>query len=585
MSLIRRLYKKEDIPIEENNSEDRPRVALVPVKKFARMAELSVLLPKHISERYKAIILDCDESNRYTIGMLHPSFVIRVELANIINVPSQTIKLMQLMPGTYEQFSQIAYGNNEASEFNQHATPISNILRSWNEVDPTGSLSTAIDTDEDGDENFDLKESRNLRDGMKLILREAFSAGASDIYLEQGENVGRIRFRINDVIHPYSSDIPIERMHGLINTLAHDAKVSDAGLKHRIYSAAIKVKIRRKDGNIIRTKYRIEFCPTIWGISVTMRLQTRRFFNLERTGLEPGQLLDIYECIEIPDGVVLLAGPTGSGKSNTLEGILQQFEDRNEMKIVQFGDPVEFPNSKRTQIEINREVTWMAAMNSALRQKPDVISPGEVRTKEQAQVVIDAALTGHIVPTTIHSNDAASTFARLASLGIEYRLQADAIRMVIAQRLVNVLCNHCKRPYKPSVAELSKLGIDMDYHSSAIFYTKAGCRVCSDTGFSGERTAFGEVLRVTPDMAEIVASGVRPSQLAANATSIMGHRMVTMRHAAARKVMAGITTFAEIQRVLNLSIDSIAEDEVHEATVVPDQADKPDEEEWTLDLS
>jgi type II secretory ATPase GspE/PulE/Tfp pilus assembly ATPase PilB-like protein len=581
---VRRLYRRDDnkeMPNQEYGLATTNNLSLVPVSKFARIAELAARLPKNISERHRAIILDCDETNHYTIGMVHPSSLGRMELANLLNVSSQTVNVMQLMPGAYEQFFQIAYNNEDKDNSeadNNRESP--RMLRSWNEVDPSANHS-AVEAEDEQEENFDIRETRNLRDGMKLILREAFAVGASDIYLEQGEKSGRIRFRINDVIHSYSSDIPLERMRGLINTLAHDANVSDAGLKHRIYSAAIKIKVRRADGEIVRTKYRIEFCPTIWGTTVTMRLQTRRFFDLEKTGLEPGQLLDIYECIKIPDGVILLTGPTGSGKSNTLEGILQQFEDRDELKLVQFGDPIEFPHPRRTQIEIGREVTWMAAMNSALRQKPDVISPGEVRTKEQAQVVIDAALTGHIVPTTIHSNDAVNTFARLASLGIEPRLQADAIRMVIAQRLVNVLCDDCKRPYRPPIDELTRLGISPDASHSATFYTKVGCKYCGNSGFTGHRTAFGEVLRITPELSEMIANGTRPSNIAAVATNVMGHKMVSMRQAAARKVLSGITTFAEVQRVLNLTTE-LDEEEIHEATVVEDQTH---EEEWTLDLA
>lgn len=350
---------------------------------------------------------------------------------------------------------------------------------------------------------------------LNSIFLEALAKHASDIHIESGKTDAAIRFRIDGML-VFIRNISRER-----------SRAVSARLK--LLSNLNVLETRRpQDGHIDITSenysldVRISVTPTIRGESVVLRLLNRsdNVFTLDSLGFSPGHRKIIAGLLGVPSGLVLVTGPTGSGKTTTLAAVLGELNTES-TKIISIEDPVEYRVEGITQIQVNEELglTFDAALRRIFRQDPDVIMVGEIRDAETAELAVRAALTGHLVFATLHTNDAPEAVFRLQNMGIPPYMASAVLRAVIAQRLIRRVCTACGA---------------------------AGCDACSGTGYRG-RTVIAEILAVTPDLAGRISSGIRPGELA---SLLAKKRHVTLFDDAAEKAAAGVTTAGEIRREL-----------------------------------
>jgi type IV pilus assembly protein PilB len=376
---------------------------------------------------------------------------------------------------------------------------------------------------------------------VNLLIVQAVSEKASDIHIEPQENRTRIRYRIDGIMHEVSS-APVH---------LHSSIVSRIKIMSRLDIAETRVP---QDGRF-ETKYenrgidvRVSSYPTIYGETMVMRLLDKEamLFSLADLGFTPEMLLKFGEMIRRPYGIILVTGPTGSGKTTTLYATLQSI-NTPERNIVTIEDPVEYELAGIRQSQINPKagLVFANALRSLLRQDPDVILVGEIRDLETSGVAIEAALTGHLVFSTLHTNDAPGALNRLVDMGVEPFLISSATAGVIAQRLVRKICSNCKIPQEVPREFLQKFNLqDKNY----TFYHGKGCKTCRGTGYKG-RTAIFEILTIDEKLREMVvakASSTAMKQVAVAAG------MRTLRDDGIQKAIAGATTLDEVMRVTQL---------------------------------
>ncbi len=394
---------------------------------------------------------------------------------------------------------------------------------------------------EDGDES--AVEAPVIRLANHLIY-EGLNRGASDIHIEQHEGRGELRIRIDGVLEPGPA-IPAEVVGALI-------------LRIKVMSGLDISERRRPQGGRIRfdapgrpVDLRIATMPTIFGENVVIRIlkQDISLFEIEKIGFLPDQLEAFKEAIQAPQGIILVTGPTGCGKSTTLYSALRALPVRS-LKVVTLEDPVEYELQDIQQTHVNPEagVTFAAGLRALLRQDPDVLLVGEVRDEETAQLAIRAALTGHLVLTTLHTNDAIGAIPRLRDMGIERYLLASTIRAVVAQRLVRLVCAACAFEEDVPVRALGALAGELpDPSLEAVPVRRgAGCEACRGSGYKG-RTGILELLLPSEGMRQAVLAGSG----AANELEDLARRggMVTLRRAGVLKMLDGQTTPEEVLRV------------------------------------
>jgi general secretion pathway protein E len=409
------------------------------------------------------------------------------------------------------------------------------------------------------DATFDLKQEVNVLDEedpeatvvsfVNQIMREALDERATDIHVEPLENDLRIRYRIDGVLH----EVPVPPR----------IKVLQASVISRIkIMAHLDIAERRmpQDGRINLEMegqpidVRVATIPTVSGESISLRLLSRNRFDFSLLGLTPEAERRIRDLIAQPNGIILLTGPTGCGKSTSLYTFLSMLNTM-ERRIVTVEDPVEHKLTGVMQIAIKPEInlTFATALRSILRGDPNVIMVGEMRDFETAEIAIRAALTGHLVFSTLHTNDAIGGITRLIDMGVQPFLVSSSVRAFLAQRLVRVLCPHCKRPAKPSESFLTQIGFPLQ-HRDRILET-AGCEKCRQTGYQG-RAALFEICLVTPAMQDMISQGKSGELLRAKA---LQEGMVPLRQDGWNRVIAGTTTVEEVVRVTAADVDVLDE--------------------------
>ncbi len=549
-----------------------PSTALVRERVYGQeqLTDLASRLPRQIAEDNEATLLDTVGSSGYTIGITDPSNFIAIRnVARALRVGTKDLRVKLIRTERLRTLQSIAYGlkdlalrQHEAVEGDEGDFSDANAARdtvSWNIIDPGAEAAAKARAAADDREEELGRGVGGIRANAEYVVLEAARRGASDIHFEPGPDVGRIRFRIDGVMYEYAPDVPTARMENLINAYADMAGVNAYLLPHEPCDAAITIRLETAPGKKIKTTIRFASCPALFGVDLTLRLNLTKFRNFEEIGYEHQQLERIYEGLKHRKGVILVTGETGSGKSNSLEAFIRRVEDGDTRKVIQPCDPVEFPNPKRTQIPIQSQVTWAKTLKSSLRKDPNIFSPGEFRNSDEARFVYRAADTGHLVLTTVHTNDVAATFGRLHDLGIESYKLGRLTKLIVSQELVRKLCPHCKEPDPdaPFIAE-RLIGVvfpDRDDLKEAIkkaegqspFFAAAGCRACYDTGYKG-RSVVAEVLCMTNDIAQMVARGTEGEEVVAYA--VKEHGMMTLAEAAARKVIRGVTSFAEVEHLL-----------------------------------
>jgi len=396
-------------------------------------------------------------------------------------------------------------------------------------------------------DNNDIAQLRELAEEAPVIefvnnlLSQAFDQGASDVHIEPGEHILEIRFRIDGVLYNRFT-LPKERFPAIASRIK---LISGMDIAERRLPQDGRLGIRLSGEE---TDLRVSTVPGVHGESVVLRLlpKERGRFGLEYLGLESDHYNLFLKWIKEPHGIILVTGPTGSGKSTTLYAALEAVNDKKK-KIITVEDPVEYQIEGITQIQTHSEIgyTFARALRSILRQDPDVILIGEIRDKETAEIAIQASLTGHLVLSTLHTNDAISSFTRLIDMGIEPFLVATPVRAVMAQRLVRRLCPVCAEPAMPihAIQEITEKII----HSKELPNWKIpkGCPECQGIGYKG-REGIYEMIAVTPEMQQLILKGNASDEIRSLAKK---QHYRTLREDGLLKAYKGITSVEEVLRV------------------------------------
>jgi type IV pilus assembly protein PilB len=379
---------------------------------------------------------------------------------------------------------------------------------------------------------------------VNLIFQDSVTKGVSDIHFEPYEKVFRIRFRIDGILHEYMTP-PMNLKNKVLSRVKLIAGI-DIAERRLPQDGRIRTKLSI-DGKTKAVDMRVSSLPTIHGEKIVIRLldKDNLMLDLTKLGFEPLSLQRFDKAISEPWGIVLVTGPTGSGKTNTLYSAISKLNNE-EVNIITAENPVEFNLFGINQVNIKETIglTFPAALRSFLRQDPNIILVGEVRDFETADIAIKAALTGHLVLSTLHTNDAPSTVARLINMGIEPFLVSSAVRLVVAQRLVRRLCIQCKKPSKTPVQTLIDIGLSPEDAKSAKIFEPDGCEKCSSTGYKGRLGLF-EVMEIDDELREQVMIGASTSELRQKAKE---KGMLTLRMSGLEKIKTGQTSIDEVVR-------------------------------------
>ncbi len=394
-------------------------------------------------------------------------------------------------------------------------------------------------TDEEIDDGLDLETSPNdapVIQLVNLLVEEALRLRASDIHIEPYEKSLRVRYRVDGVLREMST--PPKKMQ---NAIVSRIKIlSQLNIAERRLPQDGRFKIRKDNRNI---DFRVSIIPTVFGEKVCMRILDQGALMLDLTdlGFDEEDLRKFEVFIRKPYGIILITGPTGSGKSTTLYSALSTINDpRKNINTIE--DPVEYQLRGINQVQVKPEIglTFADGLRSFLRQDPDIIMVGEIRDLETAEIAVRAALTGHLVLSTLHTNDAPSTINRLTNMGVESYLVTASLLMVVAQRLVRKVCDKCKEEYKPNREVLQSLGLNEDRQYK--FQKVKGCEKCNGTGYKG-RVALYEVMIVTDEMRDLILKGASNVELKHFA---IDNSMRSLRAAGVQKVVQGVTTIDEV---------------------------------------
>jgi type IV pilus assembly protein PilB len=374
------------------------------------------------------------------------------------------------------------------------------------------------------------------------ILIKAVKLGVSDIHFEPYEKVFRVRYRLDGVLYQELT-LPLEIKNAIISRLKIMAAL-DIAERRLPQDGRIKLKLSKKRD----IDFRVSCLPTLFGEKVVLRLLDKSNLQLDMTklGFDEYQLERINEALDKPYGMVLVTGPTGSGKSTTLYSALARV-NTEETNISTAEDPVEFNMFGINQVQMRDDIglNFSAALRSFLRQDPDIIMVGEIRDFETAEIGIKAALTGHLVLSTLHTNDAPSTINRLLNMGIEPFLVSSSVILIIAQRLVRKICQDCKEPLKQDVQSLLDFGLTEEEAEKSTLYHGKGCGKCNGKGYKG-RVALYEVMKITDDMRELIVRGATNMELRELAIE---EKMDTLRRSGIKKIIQGMTTLEEVAGV------------------------------------
>jgi type IV pilus assembly protein PilB len=378
---------------------------------------------------------------------------------------------------------------------------------------------------------------------VNLVLTDAIKKDASDIHIEPYEKEFRVRYRIDGVL--YEVMRPPMKLKNAITSRLKIMSELDIAERRLPQDGRIKLKLGRGR----EMDYRVSVLPTLFGEKTVLRLLDKSNLQLDMTklGFEQEQLEVFQHAIHQPFGMVLVTGPTGSGKTTTLYSALSELNKVSE-NISTAEDPVEFNLTGINQVQMHEEIglNFAAALRSFLRQDPDIIMVGEIRDFETAEIAVKAALTGHMVLSTLHTNDAPSTVNRLLNMGIEPFLVASSVNAIVAQRLARRICNECREPDPEAGAEaLVAAGLSEEDARSTKAQKGRGCNVCSNTGYKG-RVAIYEVMRIGEELKEFVLNGASATELKREAIRL---GMLTLRRSALNKLREGTTTVSEVYRV------------------------------------
>jgi len=442
----------------------------------------------------------------------------------------------------------------ELKEFEIVFSKRSEILSAINmsyEFSPDSAEQIVQDMEESGPTIIrELEESADLLDDtsdapiIKLvnhIISQSIKARASDIHIEPYQNRFKVRYRVDGILYDLLN--PPKRIEAAL--ISRIKVMSKLNIAEKRLPQDGRFEVRVGDQQI---DVRVSTIPTSFGERVVLRLlnKTASVFGFPELGLSPERLEQLKQLVTSPNGIILVTGPTGSGKTTTLYAVLSSI-NHPDINIITIEDPVEYQLAGISQIQVNPKIdlTFARGLRSIVRQDPDVILVGEIRDHETAEIAVQSALTGHLVFSTLHTNDSASAITRLVDIGVEPFLISSSVIAVIAQRLVRVLCPRCKEPYRPADAVLQSVGIFPDETMDQPIYRARGCESCIQTGFKG-RIGIFEIMIMNESIKNMILQSFDSNMIK---TQSVKDGMVTLRQDGIRKVLAGVTTIEEVLRV------------------------------------
>ncbi|HEV2904972.1 MAG TPA: GspE/PulE family protein, partial [Pyrinomonadaceae bacterium] len=382
---------------------------------------------------------------------------------------------------------------------------------------------------------------------VDTVIYNAMESRASDIHIETRDTEVQVKYRIDGALYQKVDPIDLAYHQTLISRIK---VMSELDIAERRVPQDGRFRVRYKGRNV---DFRVSIMPTVHGEDAVIRILDKEQINesfknldLDVVGFDPEDLRKFRRYIAEPYGMVLVTGPTGSGKTTTLYAALNEIRNEED-KIITIEDPVEYQLHGITQIPVNEKkgLTFARGLRSILRHDPDKIMVGEIRDEETAQIAIQSALTGHLVFTTVHANNVIDVIGRFLNMGVEPYNFVSSLNCVLAQRLVRILCTICRRPYHPSDTELIESGLQPDEHRNRVFYLNTGCESCNHTGYRG-RTAIHELLDLSDNIREMIVER-RPGSEVRRAAEAEG--LTSLRESALKKIFTGVSTLHEINRV------------------------------------
>jgi len=475
--------------------------------------EVISLIPEHLARQYKLMPVFKVE-NTLTIAMVDPTNVFVIdELQRTAGCMIEPVLVDEMsIHRAHEQY----YGTS-------------------------GSLQDIIASlDKDKIKNFeDLGEEAPVIKLVNLIIVKAIEQSASDIHVEPEDKFLGIRYRVDGILYRKES-FPKYLQPAVISRVKIMSGL-DVAEKRLPQDGRMLMKVGNKD-----IDFRVSTCPTIHGENAVLRVldKSSMAVGLEGTGFSHKQLEMFKDLINQPYGIILVTGPTGSGKTTTLYSALRKL-NKEDVNIMTVEDPVEYQFPQIRQVPVNPKIglTFAAALRSFLRQDPDIIMVGEIRDVETAEIAVQAALTGHLVLSTLHTNDAPTAFTRLVEMGIEPFLVSSSLVGVLAQRLVRKICSHCKEEYLPSTEILASL--EFEPNAGIKFSRGRGCRLCGNTGYKG-RIGIFELLRNSPAVQKLILRKASADEIKEQGKK---EGLITLRDSAIQKLLDKVTTVEEVLRV------------------------------------
>jgi general secretion pathway protein E/type IV pilus assembly protein PilB len=497
--------------------------------------EVLALVPRHIARRYKVVPV-YRHDNTLTVAISDPMDVDTIDsLRYILRVNVEPVVASK--PDIEASLARYYGGGDDTVE---------NMLQEITEGEIDLGISAKA-AELRIDEGAETEADAPIIKLVGLIINEAYRSRASDIHIEPMEKRLRVRYRIDGVLHEVENP-PKKLQQTIISRLKIMSNMSIAE-KRVPQDGRIEIPVM---GRVL--DLRVSCLPTNHGESIVMRIldKSSLLLGLSDLGFFTDQEEVINRVIGSPDGVFLITGPTGSGKTTTLYACLNTI-NKPDRKIITVEDPVEYQLAGINQVQVNAEInlTFAAALRSILRQAPNIIMIGEIRDLETANIAVQSALTGHLVFSTLHTNDAPSAVTRLIDIGVKPFLVASAVRAIMAQRLVRSVCPRCKEPYTPSKYEMDMLRLDPEEMKKTTIYKGRGCSDCAKTGYRGRKGIF-EIFVIDEEMRRMVYEKVSSNVLRNRAREI---GMRTLREDGVRKIMAGITTPEEVISITQRDMD------------------------------
>lgn len=494
--------------------------------------DLVSIVPESIARVYLLVPVRLEE-NVLTVAMVEPQNIFAID-----ELRAETGLIIRPALSSKEQIIQALdtyYGRKNSLE---------KMLTVVTEESPS---ETEVSAHEEIEEIRQSAEKAPIVRLVDAIITDAVKSRASDIHIEPARDFFKVRFRIDGILHDITTS-PKYLYRAVISRIKIMSNI-DIAEKRKPQDGGFRVDL---EGNIIDV--RTSTYPSIYGEKAVLRLLSREksFLDLAELGFEPEELETFVSLIKRPCGIILVVGPTGSGKSTTLYSVLSKINSP-EKNIITIEDPVEYKIEGITQSQVNVKagLTFSNSLRSMMRQDPDVIMVGEIRDLETAQLAVRASLTGHLVFSTLHTNDAPSTITRLVNMGVEPYLVASSLLGVVAQRLVRLICPRCKEEIEPSPFLLEEFKDELNQIGGGEpkFYKGRGCEFCRNTGYRGREGVFELMVVAGEEMLEAISSGTRASILRNLAKK---QKMRTLKENGLRKVLKGKTTLEEALRITQI---------------------------------